>query len=347
MAGLESLAAGAAAVSLLPALGFCYQQVGDRLDAKRFPPPGRLVDIGGLRLHSLTQGPPLQASRGQVHGPSVIFDSALASSSISWALVQPRVARRFQTLSYDRAGSGWSDPSPRPRRLENTVDELYRLVKALELPPPYLIVGHSYGGFTARFFAHRHRKECAGLVLLDAADEHQWIDLKPEDERKIVQGARLARRARWLAHLGLTRLVVQLARAGNRGKARSIGSALGVGLPRQAQQRLLAPLQQLPEDLRRPIGWFWTRPHFYASLADTIARVPQAARTMADISGYGNLPLAVLAADNEDPVWLPRQKALAKLSRRGCFVHAQNSSHWIPLDRPQLVADTIRDLLRQ
>ncbi|HSR66563.1 MAG TPA: alpha/beta hydrolase [Acidobacteriota bacterium] len=337
MAMLEIVTAGAAGVSALAGVGLVYQRLGERMDSRRFPPPGQMVDVGGWRLHALVKSPADAAATP----PTVVFDSALASSSISWALVQPEVAKHAHTLSYDRAGSGWSDPSPSPRTLENTVDELHRLLQALRLPAPYLLVGHSYGAFNARAFAHRHGSQTAGLILLDAADEQQWIDLKAPDRRKITHGARLARRARWLAHLGLTRLVVQLARAGNRGKARSIGSWLGIGIPRQAQERLLAPLQQLPQDLRQPIGWFWTRPHFYASLADTIARVPEAARSVAAIEHFGDLPLSVLAADNEDPLWMTRQQALARLSRRGRFIHASQSSHWIPLDRPRLVIDTI------
>lgn len=342
MAILEMLATGAAGVSALTGLGVLYQQVGNRLDSRRYPPPGQMVNMGGWRLHALVKRPPETAPRT----PTVVFDSALASSSLSWALVQPEVSKQAWTVSYDRAGSGWSDAAPQPRTLENTVEELHRLLQALRLPAPYLLVGHSYGAFTARAFAYRYRSQTAGLILLDGADEQQWLDLKAPDRRKISHGARLARRARWLAHLGLTRLVVQLARAGNRGKARSIGSWLGIGIPRQAQERLLAPLQQLPQELRRPIGWFWTRPHFYASLADTIARVPEAARSVAEHAELGDLPLSVLAADNQDPVWMPRQQALARLSRRGRFIHASQSSHWIPLDRPQLVIDTILHHLR-
>ena len=115
-------------------LGFLYQHVGSVRDTRRFPPPGRRVDIGGYRLHLLGSG----------HGsPTVVFESALGATCLTWALVQSEVAKFTTTVSYDRAGCGWSDQGPMPRSAEQILQELLLLLRRGSLEPPYLLVGHS------------------------------------------------------------------------------------------------------------------------------------------------------------------------------------------------------------
>src|SRR4051812_32708693 len=103
----------------------------------RNPPPGRLVAVNGHRLH-------VRATGGG--SPTVVFDAALAGSSISWTFVQPQVERFARAVSYDRAGFGWSDAGPLPRTAGRIADELRVLLERAGEPPPYLLVGHSFGG---------------------------------------------------------------------------------------------------------------------------------------------------------------------------------------------------------
>src|SRR5918994_1877593 len=107
----------------------------------RFPPPGALVDIGSHRLHLNCSGD---------GSPSIIFDAALGGSSISWSLVQPRVSQLARTCSYDRAGFGWSDAGPLPRTAGRIADELRQLLRRADVAPPYVLVGHSFGGLVMR-----------------------------------------------------------------------------------------------------------------------------------------------------------------------------------------------------
>src|SRR3954447_2866215 len=97
-----TFALGVAAFVVLAALaGAAYQAAAAAKDAARFPPPGRLIDLGpGRRLHVRCSG------QGE---PAVILESGIAASSLSWALVQPRIAEITRVCSYDRAGLGWSD----------------------------------------------------------------------------------------------------------------------------------------------------------------------------------------------------------------------------------------------
>src|SRR5215216_1696212 len=127
-------------------------------------PVGRLVDVGGYRLHLACQGE---------GSPTVVMEAAIGETGLLWSPVQPTVAQRTRACVYDRAGYGWSDPSPRPRTAAVMVEELHRLLGAAGVPGPYVLVGHSFGGLLVRLYAARYPQEVAGLVLVDSAHEQQ------------------------------------------------------------------------------------------------------------------------------------------------------------------------------
>ena len=319
-------------------LGFFYQHVGSLRDARRFLPPGRRVDVDGHQLHLIVSG---QGS------PTVVFESALGATCLTWALVQSEVAKFTTTVSYDRAGCGWSDQGPMPRSAEQILGELRLLLRRGSLEPPYLLVGHSYGGLTVRLFSHRYPDEVAGALLLDPADPDQWLNLKGEDRAKIMNGARLSRRGVWLARFGLARLVVSLGSAGAQSPARRLASFLSEGVPRPVQDRLLSPMQRLPQEARDVLKWFWTRPAYFRALASQIEWVSQSAQQVQLSPLPPELPLTVISAPNSDPQWMPGQKKTAALSCRGRHLVAGDSGHWIPLDRPDLVVETLRKMVEE
>ncbi len=125
----------------LPLLGAGYQGVAGWADARRYPPPGQLVDVGGYRLHLVCQG------QG---APPFVLESGAAGPGLMWQLVQPELAQTHRVCVYDRAGLGWSDPSPLPRTSANMAAVLHALLAAAGVAPPYLLVGHSLGGFNVR-----------------------------------------------------------------------------------------------------------------------------------------------------------------------------------------------------
>jgi pimeloyl-ACP methyl ester carboxylesterase len=109
------------------------------------------------------------------HGsPTVVFDSGLTDETVVWARVQPTIAAHTQACSYDRAGSGYSDPGTRAGTSANIVDDLHRLLTAAGIRPPYILVGHSYGGMNIRLFADLYPAEVAGMVLIDPSEE-DWV----------------------------------------------------------------------------------------------------------------------------------------------------------------------------
>ena len=151
--------------------GATYQWTATRNDLAATPPPGRLVDVGGHRLHIWCTGSGT---------PSVILDTGLGGSSADWGLVQPEVAQFTRVCSYDRAGMGYSDPGPSPRTTRRIARELAQLLDRSGINGPLILVGASIGGFTVRVFASEHSEHAErveGLVLVDASHEDQQEDV--------------------------------------------------------------------------------------------------------------------------------------------------------------------------
>jgi pimeloyl-ACP methyl ester carboxylesterase len=126
------------------------------------PAPGRLVDLGGWRLHLNCIG---AAAASQ---PTVILEAGAGAFSVDWSLVQPGVAAFARVCSYDRAGSGWSDLGPRPRTMHQIVWELHAVLQRAGERPPFVLAGHSFGGALVRLYASTYPAEVAGVVLVDS-----------------------------------------------------------------------------------------------------------------------------------------------------------------------------------
>jgi pimeloyl-ACP methyl ester carboxylesterase len=300
-------------------------------------PPGRLVDIGGYRLHVLALG---------TGAPVVVFDAALGGSSISWTFVQPRVAEFGRTVAYDRAGFGWSDAGPLPRTAGRAADELHALLTRAGEGPRFILVGHSFGGLVMRIFAARYKNDVAGIVLVDPAHPEDWLTPAPQEQARIDRGVRLCRYGRTASRLGIARVVSELVGLGAVGPARRLVDAISRGDLGADTDWLLAPLWKLPPDVRRPLRSFWTKSKFYEALGSQIESISQSARETLDAapSGYGDLPLVTISMTDPGDHRLRQQEALAHLSTHGRHVIASHSGHWIPLDEPQLIVSEIRSM---
>jgi len=275
------------------------------------------------------------------------LEAALGGSSISWSLVQPSVSRLTRVCSYDRAGFGWSDAGPLPRTAGRVADELRIVLDRGGVPPPFVLVGHSFGGFVMRIFAARHRSDVAGLVLVDPAHPEDWVRPAPKEQAKIDRGIRLCRSGATAARFGAARLVSGLATVGLFGVARGLARVISRGGLSREDEGILAPLWKLPPETRKPLRRFWTQEKFFAALGSQIASISTSAAETLDASagGYGDLPLVTISSTDPGDYRLRQQDALARLSRRGRHVVASKSGHWIPLDQPQVVIDAIERVL--
>ena len=143
-----------------------------------FARPQQQVDIGGRRLNLFCSG----------SGPvTVVFNSPSGGPGWSWFEVQPHVAKRTRACVYDRAGLGFSEPSPLPATIGNAAGDLHALLTAAGIAPPYVMVGSSYGGGVAQLYAYRYPGQVRGLVLAEPQLEDEFARLNKVSGGKLQQ----------------------------------------------------------------------------------------------------------------------------------------------------------------
>ena len=145
-------------------------------DQTELPLPGRLVDVGGYRMHLWCRG------TSENGAPTVVLSIGGGGFAVDWALVQLPLSDSIRVCSYDRPGYGWSDPGPQPRTLRQEAFDFHELLQAAGEVPPYVLVGHSIGAFVVRRFAAEYRDDVVGLVLVGPTNENgklgyrgQWV----------------------------------------------------------------------------------------------------------------------------------------------------------------------------
>lgn len=293
----------AAPLLLLAGAGAIWQRLAEQQDAERLPPPGRLVDIGGHRLHLHCAG---QGS------PTVWLEAGLGNDVNHWSGVFDDLAARQRTCAYDRAGLGWSEAGPMPRRAEQVVDEALRLLRASGEPPPYLLVGHSNGGAYVRLMAAALPGQLAGLVLVDPSQTHPEGCPPLPGSFRAIYGTLVA-----LAPTGLPRALLPVLFPLERSP-----------LPPAAREAHAATRARV--DALRAL-WSETQ----AGCAMQVA---------ADAAGWsGGVPVEVLLASRRPEVqeWVPAAARLMAEAAGARLTVIEGSGHWIQLEAPGAVVEAI------
>jgi pimeloyl-ACP methyl ester carboxylesterase len=299
--------------------GAIFEKIAETRFARRYPPPGRLVDVGGRRMHLLC--------KGAAPGPTVVIEQGAASPAVVWEPIQDRLAASARVCLYDRAGYQWSDPAPAGRSLTDRAADLHRLLKAAGVPGPYVLVAHSYGGAISRVFAHRYPADVVGMVLVDTPEE-----------AVVFRSSFTAYRRQFLRMVAV-------------GKA-----AARVGLIRLVMGALSRPEGGMTPEMNDEMVGFISDPHFGAPLADELRSLEQGREDLAPVGhpgALGDLPLTVITHEKPfpgfaallEPGWQDGQRRLAALSSRGHLVVAHRSTHMIQVEEPDLVIDAVRRVL--
>src|SRR5271168_1115439 len=193
-----------ALVVLAAIVGASYQALGDRADARRFPQQGKSVSLGPA-FDNLTLS---IDCRGQ-GSPTVVLDSGLGVPAVGWNPVQTEVAKFARVCSYDRAGYGWSGASSAPRTSLEIVKELHALLDAAGEKGPFILVGHSFGGYNVRVYNGQYPNDVAGMVLVDASHEDQNERMPPAIQAFMKKSLQQMKRQQMLAplliHFGVVR----------------------------------------------------------------------------------------------------------------------------------------------
>jgi pimeloyl-ACP methyl ester carboxylesterase len=185
----RALVTSGVALLFLLLIGATYQGVATALERRRFPHPGRLIDVGGHQLHLYCTGSGT---------PAVILEAPEATMSAAWALVQTSVARVTRVCSYDRAGLGWSEAGDEPFSPDAAVSQLHALLSQAAEGGPFIIAGAGLGSALARVYASRYPEETSALVLVNVPGAA--ISLRTE-----APSARYMTVAPWLARTGVLR----------------------------------------------------------------------------------------------------------------------------------------------
>lgn len=315
---------------LLP-LGLLYQAWGAARDRRRYPAPGRRVN--GLHVHV----------RGE-HGPWVLLEAGIAASSASWRPVADLLAHDFRVISYDRAGFGWSDSRPGERGLPALVEDLREALDTAGADAPVILVGHSFGGLLARHFCARYPERVQALVLADPLLPEEWRDAPATQMERLARGVRFARRGALLARIGIVRLALDLLIGGRTRLPRLMARASSSARGEAVTNRLVEEVRKLPADLWPVIRAHWCLPRSFRTLAAYLELLPANCALPLDDAGLGGKPLVVITAASAEARIREGHARLAALSGRGRHVVAEGSGHWVQLDRPDVIAQSCREI---
>jgi pimeloyl-ACP methyl ester carboxylesterase len=313
-------------------VGALYQALATHHDRKRFPPPGRLVELGGHRLHLLESGS---------GSPTIVLEAGLMSTVLSWSELQRALAPSYRVVSYDRAGLGWSDLGPMPRTADRIVDELHTLLDRAAIPPPYILVGHSFGGLTMPLFAARFPGEIAGMVLVDPVAPAEWNPPSEHDYRLTRIGAKVCRRAALLSRLGVLRFVAFLLTTRAAKAASHLVRLISRGAPAESGSVSSPWFVALPKREREMASVFWLLEKFALTIASQLENLPVSAAQIAERDSACDKPVVILSARTAPEHRRKEHAAMAGRLPLGSHVVAEKSNHWIMQDEPELVIRAI------
>lgn len=296
------------ALAILCCVGVVYEKVSFDRARRLHPMPGQLVDIGGYRLHLDCKG---QGS------PTVVLVYGMSGSYLDWHFVQPQLAQSTRVCSFDRPGYGWSDVSPGRPLPSIHADEQHTLLPRAGEKPPFILVGHSLGGFDVLMYAHRYANQVLGVVLVDSSHPGSYTQFG------------------WRDRLGL----------------RFFQFTAPFGLPRWRKWCL-----QGPTEIADQKAAFNRQPHLFETNYQLRDAYPAASEEMLGVTSIGSTPLVVISRDPHrdhdlylnaagEQEWARHQEDLVRLSSNSRYVIAEGSSHAIPLERPDAIVDQVRQLL--
>lgn len=265
-------------------------------------PPGKMIQTKHSNVHTIVSG------KGEV---TVILEAGLGSGSIDWCYVQPEISKFAKVISYDRGNYGWSRTRRKKLTSLDSVEEIKEVLEKLNLQPPYLLVGHSFGGLSMRLFASMYPDEVIGLVLEDAVHENQYIAGNENQKFKML-----------ITFGYVTSLM---------------------GIPRLVKQKVGRKFLSKEYDKHlKYIGY--TLGAYKAMYREYIDSSLSAKQLLESKPLREDLPLIVVSAENPSEQWKQQQLLLSTLTNK--TEHIQTKvGHSIHLEEPKILIDNIKKLV--
>lgn len=314
-------------LGLLLVAGLAYQFVMAKMDEARYQPPGQLVSVQNTRLHVYCMGS---------GSPIVLLEAAEGDIGVQFQPLMIEIAKFARVCTYDRSGTGWSDPTSGLQTAEESATLFHAALQILGENGPYVVAGHSIGGVYTQAFAKLYRSEVVGMVLIDSVSQDMVLRMPPE----LFAGQRQA----------LTLL-------------RICQVATPFGLPRLIGLGKVTESSGLSEETRLIVE---STVYKYPACSGLVKAL-QSAEQMSSISSpkpdFDDLPLIVLIRDENviyakppkglsmdlvregEQIWKQLQEEHAHMSTRGELVVAEGSGHYIYLARPDLVLESLQRVI--
>ncbi len=298
-------------ILIFPFVVFLYSKPLIGTDTKIYfdfdRPPGSRFSIGTHHLHLYCRG------EGK---PTVVIDAGLGGYSLEWLALQETIAEQTRVCVYDRAGYGWSDPGPSPRLSSRIAYELDRLLEKADIPGPYVLLGHSFGGFNVRNFANRRIVEVAGIILVDASHEAQFDRLEKNSSKSVLP----TRTSFYLPHLPVPE-----------------------NLPTQIRPlaRRFAVTRNSYSTVRNELAWMRQ-----SAMETEKNKIPYDFPVIILSRGKQEYPHTP-EGDVKESIWQELQQDLLRLSSRSRRIIARQAGHNIHLDQPDIIFHAVKSIVSQ
>ncbi|MFK7802306.1 MAG: alpha/beta fold hydrolase [Anaerolineae bacterium] len=311
---------------VLGAVGCIYESRGSAAEREKYPPPGTLVEVDGRMMHIHCEGS---------GSPTVVLDAGQGGWSVSWSEVMPAVSQITQTCAYDRAGYGWSDPANDGRTPQEIADDVIMLLDAAEIDGPIILGGFSYTGLSTRLAAAQNPDLIKGMLLVDPATEFDNEISGPELLQQQQSAVGIFQFFGLMARMGVVRLLDP---------------------EEMAPSAPFIPENALEPEIyysfvAEPAWWETSTKEFVNRLNDDVL---QDIRTNGQIP---DIPLVIIGAesvseDESEFVELSTEhlaalETLAAQSSQGQYILADNSTHEVPRDRPDIIIEALTNLVEQ
>lgn len=314
---------------ILLSLTTVYHWLITFLENKQQVPPGKLIDLGGYKVHYYTKGS---------GSHTVVIDHSLGG--IEGYFLINEIAKITQVFIYDRPGYGWSDSSPKKRCSEDIVKELDQLLEKAEILPPYILVGDSFGSYNVRLYAHYFPDKVSSIILTDGLHEEGMLNLPLS-----VKLLKMFFFSGFLISIFGTSL----------GLIRTLGNL-------QVFELIKPELSKFSIESRKMVKHSFYRPQHWLTMAREIWNLDMSAKQVQKANNLGNIPLIsiksktffkpslfafLLPLNTVDEIRDTIHEALLKISSNSRQVLANNSSHFVWIDEPEIIINAIHELVNE
>jgi len=299
------------------------------------PPNGKLVDIGGYKLHIDMKG------KGS---PAVVMIAGSQAFSFDWSLVMPGISGITQVCTYDRPALAWSDPGPMPRTFDQDIYELHTLLQKSGVKPPYILVGHSLGGIIARLFEKKYPTEVKGLVLVDATSEDAVLFMNGKIQR--------------LRTFSQNRTIPPVKTKPDTSTKIPPMKDMEEMWKMMGEPKTESPFDRLSKKFQEQRIWAMRQPKFLLADNGPYWADEFAAMYADSLYSLGNKPIYVLSSGRDafskntdsamKAIWLEKleqKEKMSNLSSNSKHIITTKSGHEIHLEEPELVINAIKEVI--